>query len=148
MTSVGRFQRAMTLAMVKVLPLPVTPSSVWERWPCWRPSISLSTAWGWSPVGAKSETRRKSGIYPLRRRLNVLQLHQWRISPESQMPGGIEHLDAKYLLVGAKVHSNVLSQANCGDLCLPLPEVDVGRIHAGVIPDLHSEPPRPYSAPM
>src|SRR4030042_2471882 len=99
-------------------------------------------------MGAKSATRRKCGISPLRRRPNVLQFHQWRISPESQMPGGIEHLDAKYLLVRAKVHSNVLSQANRGDLRLPLPEVDVGRIHAGVIPYLHSEPPRPYSAPM
>src|SRR4030042_618271 len=62
------------------------------------------------------------------------------------MPRGIEHLDRKYLLVGAKVHSNVLSQANRGDLRFPLPEVDVGRIHAGVIPYLHSEPP--YSAPI
>jgi hypothetical protein len=30
-TSAGRLQRAIALAMVKVLPLPVTPSSVWAR---------------------------------------------------------------------------------------------------------------------
>src|SRR3972149_1676378 len=36
----------MTLAMVNVLPLPVTPRSVWCLWPPRRPSTSLSTAWG------------------------------------------------------------------------------------------------------
>src|SRR4030066_126092 len=40
----------MTLAMVNVLPLPVTPRSVWCFRPPRSPSTSLSTAGGWSPV--------------------------------------------------------------------------------------------------
>ena len=62
MTRVGRCTRSMTLAMVKVLPLPVTPSRVWCLKPLFKPSTSLSTAWGWSPVILKSETILKGGI--------------------------------------------------------------------------------------
>ena len=50
MTSVGFWTFAMTLAMVKVLPEPVTPSSVWYRSPRRMPSLSAATASGWSPV--------------------------------------------------------------------------------------------------
>src|SRR5699024_6307942 len=50
-TRVGRLHWAMTLAMVKVLPLPVTPSKVWHRSPRRTPCTSFSMASGWSPVG-------------------------------------------------------------------------------------------------
>ena len=43
-TSVGRLHWAMTLAMVKVLPLPVTPSRVWQRSPRCTPSTSCAIA--------------------------------------------------------------------------------------------------------
>ena len=42
----------MTFAIVKVLPEPVTPSSVWKARPSWMPSTSLAIASGWSPAGA------------------------------------------------------------------------------------------------
>ena len=42
----------MTLAMVNVLPEPVTPSSVWYRLPACSDRTSASIASGWSPVGA------------------------------------------------------------------------------------------------
>ena len=45
-----------TLTMVNVLPLPVTPSSVWCLKPLFNPATNPSTAWGWSPVILKSET--------------------------------------------------------------------------------------------
>jgi hypothetical protein len=51
-TSVGRLHWAMTFAIVKVLPLPVTPSKVWQRSPRSTPSTSWAMACGWSPVGA------------------------------------------------------------------------------------------------
>src|SRR5215472_2423344 len=41
----------MTLAIVKVLPEPVTPSSVWNASPSWIPSTSPAMASGWSPAG-------------------------------------------------------------------------------------------------
>ena len=50
-TSVGRLHFAITFAMVKVLPLPVTPSRVWQRSPRSTPSTSVLIACGWSPVG-------------------------------------------------------------------------------------------------
>src|SRR5665647_481881 len=50
------------LAIVQVLPEPVTPSRVWWRRPPSRPSTRRSIAAGWSPVGSKSATRRKSGM--------------------------------------------------------------------------------------
>ena len=42
----GRFDRAMTLAIVNVLPEPVTPSSVWNARPSVRPSIRRAIASG------------------------------------------------------------------------------------------------------
>src|SRR3990170_3160109 len=56
MTSVGFWIRSTTFAMVKVLPEPVTPRSTWCLFPFRRPSVSLSIACGWSPVGLKSDT--------------------------------------------------------------------------------------------
>jgi hypothetical protein len=41
----------MTFAIVKVLPEPVTPSSVWNDSPSFTPSTSLAIASGWSPAG-------------------------------------------------------------------------------------------------
>src|SRR3569832_1930176 len=41
----------MTLAIVNVLPEPVTPRSVWNTSPSFTPSTSLSMAVGWSPAG-------------------------------------------------------------------------------------------------
>ena len=37
--------------MEKVLPEPVTPSSVWCARPDWMPSMSAAIAAGWSPAG-------------------------------------------------------------------------------------------------
>jgi hypothetical protein len=53
MISVGRFTVAITLAMVKVLPLPVMPSRVWCFSPPCRPATSWAMASGWSPRGSK-----------------------------------------------------------------------------------------------
>ena len=58
--SVGRFQRAITFAIVNVLPLPVTPCSTRRFAPFARPFAIASIASGWSPVGLKSETSLKS----------------------------------------------------------------------------------------
>ena len=44
MTSVGRWTRSTTLAIVKVLPVPVAPSSVMWGSPAWMPSTSWSMA--------------------------------------------------------------------------------------------------------
>ena len=46
---------AITFATEKVLPLPVTPSNVWTVL-FLTPSTSALIAWGWSPVGSKSDT--------------------------------------------------------------------------------------------
>ena len=40
----------MICAMLKVLPEPVTPNSVWYLYPFSSPSTSRSMAWGWSPA--------------------------------------------------------------------------------------------------
>ncbi len=50
-TSVGRCTCWITLAMVKVLPDPVTPSRVRCARPPSRPSVSARMASGWSPAG-------------------------------------------------------------------------------------------------
>jgi hypothetical protein len=50
-TSAGRVWLAITLAMVKVLPEPVTPSSTWSFSPPDTPSMSWRIASGWSPAG-------------------------------------------------------------------------------------------------
>ena len=56
---VGRCTASITLAMVKVLPEPVTPSSTWSRsFPC-SPATSSLMAPGWSPFGSKGETTLK-----------------------------------------------------------------------------------------
>ncbi|RMG99822.1 MAG: hypothetical protein D6705_02075 [Deltaproteobacteria bacterium] len=55
-TSVGRCTRAMTLARVNVLPLPVIPSRVWYRSPRVRPSTRASMAAGCPPRGTMSVT--------------------------------------------------------------------------------------------
>ena len=52
----GRCTASITLAMVKVLPEPVTPSSTWSRsLPC-KPATRSRMAAGWSPFGSKGET--------------------------------------------------------------------------------------------
>jgi hypothetical protein len=51
MMRTGRSQRWITLAIVKVLPEPVTPRRVWYRFPAAMDPTSFSIAWGWSPVG-------------------------------------------------------------------------------------------------
>ena len=43
----------MTLAIVKVFPEPVTPSSVWKRSPRASPAVSSAIARGWSPAGCE-----------------------------------------------------------------------------------------------
>src|SRR5471032_417737 len=47
----GRPMRAITFAMVNVLPEPVTPSSVWNDRPSSIHSTSVAIAVGWSPAG-------------------------------------------------------------------------------------------------
>src|SRR5438105_3152959 len=62
MTSAGRPSWAMTLAIVKVLPEPVTPSKVWWGRPSPRPRTSCSIAAGWSPAGGNGLTNWNSGM--------------------------------------------------------------------------------------
>ncbi len=50
-TIAGRPIFAMTLAIVKVLPDPVTPSRVWNVRPSSSPSQICAMAAGWSPAG-------------------------------------------------------------------------------------------------
>ena len=50
-TSAGRCTAAIVAAIVKVLPVPVAPSSVWKRSPAASPSASPAIACGWSAVG-------------------------------------------------------------------------------------------------
>ena len=52
-TSAGTSSWAMTLAMVKVLPDPVTPSRVCQRSPLPAALTSSAMAAGWSPVGVE-----------------------------------------------------------------------------------------------
>src|SRR5262245_15889339 len=59
MTSVGLFTLRITLATVKVLPEPVTPSKVWCFVPDKIPSVSLAMAAGWSPAGSNGATSLK-----------------------------------------------------------------------------------------
>src|SRR5258707_15471769 len=53
----------MTDAIVNVFPVPVAPSRTWWLRPFWTPSIRRSMARGWSPVGWKGASRRKSGTF-------------------------------------------------------------------------------------
>ncbi len=55
-TRAGRWVASITLAMVKVLPEPVTPSSTWSRSLALTPATSSAMAAGWSPLGSNSET--------------------------------------------------------------------------------------------
>ncbi len=61
-TRAGRWTRSMVAAIVKVLPVPVAPSSVWncsfDSMPSARPSI----AFGWSAVGLYAGLSLNSGI--------------------------------------------------------------------------------------
>src|SRR5207249_10686312 len=65
----------MTLAIVTVLPEPVTPRSVMCRSPAVRPSISPAAAVGWSPARSHGSDRLK-GARPLGRSIGT-----WRVSP-------------------------------------------------------------------
>ena len=51
MTRTGRLNWANTLAIVNVLPEPVTPINVWIFLPACRASVSRLIACGWSPEG-------------------------------------------------------------------------------------------------
>ena len=55
----GRWVCSMTLAMVKVLPEPVTPSSTWSRSPSAAWATSSAMAAGWSPAGVYFVSSRK-----------------------------------------------------------------------------------------
>ena len=59
-TSVGLFNCSITLAIVKVLPEPVTPSSVSHWLPSLKPATNSAMACGWSPVGLYSECSLKT----------------------------------------------------------------------------------------
>ena len=56
----------MTLAIVKVLPLPVTPRRISRVAPRSKPRQMASIASGWSPMGAKGADRRKPAGPPAR----------------------------------------------------------------------------------
>ncbi len=62
MTSDGRWTASMVAAIVIVLPVPVAPSSVWNRSPSSMPCASDSTAAGWSAVGEKALSSSKLGM--------------------------------------------------------------------------------------
>src|SRR4051812_47795170 len=59
MIKVGLPMFWMTLAMVKVLPDPVTPIRVWYFSPVWKARVNFSMAWGWSPAGWKGDSSLK-----------------------------------------------------------------------------------------
>ena len=52
----GLFTLSMMLAIVKVLPEPVTPKSVCSCAPARIPGVNASIAAGWAPVGLNGET--------------------------------------------------------------------------------------------
>ena len=54
MTSAGRSKFAITLAIVKVFPEPVTPIRVCSFLPSFIARVSFSMACGWSPAGLKA----------------------------------------------------------------------------------------------
>src|SRR3990172_4488270 len=60
MINAGRSVPAITLAIVKVLPDPVTPSSTWRDTPRESPSMSPRIASGWSPDGGNGNFRRNN----------------------------------------------------------------------------------------
>src|SRR5207302_5652921 len=62
MTRVGRWMFAITLAIVKVFPDPVTPSSTTWRRPSWTRRVSRSIARGWSPRGSYSACSLKAVV--------------------------------------------------------------------------------------
>jgi hypothetical protein len=61
-TSVGLWIRSIAPAIVKVLPVPVAPSSVWNFSFESRPSVRASIAFGWSAVGLYAGLSLNSGI--------------------------------------------------------------------------------------
>src|SRR6185312_10181175 len=61
-TRVGRCTACTTFAIVKVLPEPVTPSSVCAARPASNPSISFAIACGWSPEGRYGATSSKRSL--------------------------------------------------------------------------------------
>ena len=65
MTIVGRWTRSTTLAIVKVLPVPVAPSRVMWGSPARMPSTRWSMAVGWSPVGTWSAWILNGGTRPV-----------------------------------------------------------------------------------
>src|SRR5712691_11573445 len=72
MTSVGRWISWTRFATVNVLPLPVTPSSVWCRSPRRTPAMSSPMARGWSPCGLYSLTSLKDMAVECNRRARIL----------------------------------------------------------------------------
>src|SRR3954447_25279850 len=52
----------MVCARVIVLPDPVTPSSVWNLSPRFRPAVSSAMALGWSPAGEKGAMTSNRGL--------------------------------------------------------------------------------------
>ena len=56
-TSVGRLSASITLAIVNVLPEPVTPSSVCAYTPASKLATSFSMACAWSPASRNGATR-------------------------------------------------------------------------------------------
>src|SRR3989344_5420223 len=74
----------MTLAIVKVFPLPVTPKSTWCLLPDLRPLTNFFIASGWSPVGLNLEES-----------LNMC----YALIMISFLEGTIEHLGDKYVIL-------------------------------------------------
>src|SRR5690606_28870357 len=114
--SAGRCISSMILAIVKVLPVPVAPSSVWKRRPSFRPSTRAPIASGWSPFGV-NEVCTFSGMTPHATRpgcvggraglpagRGLLGLHG-ELAPEQV---GVEPARRQQLLVGAALHHPAL----------------------------------------
>jgi hypothetical protein len=55
-TSVGRWTRSISQAVVADLPVPVAPSRTTSFSPASTREASSVIAWGWSPLGWKSDT--------------------------------------------------------------------------------------------
>lgn len=66
----------MTFAIVKVLPEPVTPKSVWYLLPDLTDATILATARAWSSLGLNLDEISKFFIFYLKNQLFLLQLHK------------------------------------------------------------------------
>src|SRR5262245_63585810 len=114
MTSVGRPTFAMRLAIVYVLPEPVTPRrTLWGR-PAFTRVVRRSMARGWSPRGAYSDDRRNTGRRRSGRRGNGHQV----LAPRVEQRAGVrmaEHMgredEARMHGLAGQSHAHLVGEA-------------------------------------